>query len=116
MKYGPSNRFDVKLKTPEVTGAIEKRAIQKIVRQHSGELRRCYEKAYIGDTNKASGIVHVAWDITPQGTVDKITIKDSDLKKEVENCIYNSLKQWHFPSKQDSPTHVEFPFEFEFTR
>ena len=116
-KYGPIARAYLKGQVPEVSGTIEKRIIQKIIRQHSGELRACYDKAYseYHESKKPSGIVLVAWDITPQGSADKIIIKESNLNKEVGKCIKTSIGSWRFPSnKLGETSHVEYPFKFEY--
>ncbi len=104
----------VKMKNPEVTGSLDKRIIQKVVRQHSGELRACYEK----ELNKIKGLngrVVVVWLISPQGTVTKALVKESSIKnKNVENCVVNSVKFWRFPApKGGGIVQIEYPFVFE---
>ena len=107
-------RPQVKMKNPEVTGALDKRIIQKVVRQHSGELRACYEK----ELNKIKGLngrVVVVWLISPQGAVTKALVKESTIKnKNVENCVVNSIKFWRFPApKGGGIVQIEYPFVFE---
>ena len=104
----------IKLKNPEVTGALDKRIIQKVVRQHSGELRACYEK----ELNKNKGLngrVVVNWIISPQGAVTKAIVKESTIKnKNVESCVVNSVKFWKFPApKGGGIVAIEYPFVFE---
>ena len=107
-------RPQVKMKNPEVTGALDKRIIQKVVRQHSGELRACYEK----ELNKIKGLngrVVLYWLISPQGSVTKALVKESTIKnKNVENCVANSVKYWRFPApKGGGIVAIEYPFVYE---
>ena len=107
-------RPQVKMKNPKVTGVLDKRIIQKVVRQHSGELRACYEK----ELNKIKGLngrVVLYWLISPQGAVTKALVKESTIKnKNVENCVANSVKYWRFPApKGGGIVAIEYPFVFE---
>ncbi|MBO4350097.1 MAG: von Willebrand factor type A domain-containing protein [Proteobacteria bacterium] len=102
------------MKKPDVTGAIDKRIIQKVVRQHTGELRACYER----ELNKIKGLngrVVLDWIISPQGAVKTAIVKESTIKnKNVENCVVNSVKYWRFPPpKGGGMAQVEYPFEFK---
>lgn len=104
----------VKMKNPEVTGSLDKRIIQKVVRQHSGELRACYEKE-LAKVKGLNGRVVVVWIISPQGAVSKALVKESTIKnKAVENCVVNSIKFWRFPvPKGGGMVQIEYPFVFE---
>ena len=104
----------VKMKNPEVTGSLDKRIIQKVVRQHSGELRACYEKE-LAKVKGLNGRVVVVWIISPQGVVSKALVKESTIKnKAVEDCVVNSIKFWRFPvPKGGGMVQIEYPFVFE---
>ncbi len=110
--YPPRNS-KIKMKVPEVTGMLDKRIIQKVVRQHTGELRACYEKE-LGKNKGLSGQITASWIITAQGSVSKTKIKESTMKnKDVEKCIVNAIGYWRFPMpKGGGEVLVEFPFEF----
>ena len=87
----------VTLKAPEVAGSLDKRIIQKVVHQHKGELRACYEKALQKDM--LYGTIVVVWIISPQGEVTKALVKETTIKnKPLEECVTNSIKFWRFPS------------------
>ena len=103
----------VKMLPPKVNGSLDKRIIQKVVRQHSGELRACYERVLLKKKNLAGRII-VIWLITRQGDVSKAFIKESTIRnKDLEKCITSSIKFWRFPSpKGGDVVQVEFPFEF----
>ena len=102
------------LKNPEVTGSLDKRIIQKVVRQHMGELRACYEKE-LAKVKGLHGRIAVVWLISPQGAVTKALVKETTMKnKNVENCIVNSIKFWRFPApKGGGMVQIEYPFVFE---
>ena len=102
------------MNNPNVTGAIDKRIIKKIVRQHSGEIRACYEKELIKN-HSLTGRITVEWEISKEGNVALIVIKESTMKNEnIEQCISNSIKLWRFPAPKDGEiAKVEYPFEFE---
>ena len=82
----------VKMKNPEVSGSLDKRIIQKVVRQHHGELRACYERE-----------------------VAKVNLKSSTMKnKNVEKCVTDSIKFWRFPQPRGGgAVQVEYPFDFQ---
>ncbi|GEM_PF-6031340 len=96
-----------------VEGTIEKRIIQKVVRDHQGEFRACYER----ELNKIKGLngrVVLFWLITPQGSVQKAIVKETSLKNEaVEQCLIKSVNHWRFPApKGGGIVAVEYPFVF----
>lgn len=97
-----------------VTGALDKRVIQKVVRQHLGELRACYERELNVDKN-LEGEVEIQWIISPQGSVQKVIVADSTLNnRTVENCTTKAIQHWRFPAPLDGGlVLVEYPFSFE---
>ena len=107
----------VKMKDPTVNGSIDKRIIQKVVRQHSGELRSCYERE-LAKTKDLAGRVQMMWIISPQGVVTKALVKESTIKnKTVEDCIKNSILHWRFPvPKGGGLVSIEYPFVFEMSK
>ena len=109
-----AKRLRLKYAGVHINGTVDKRIILKTARQHNDALISCYEKVYSEHESK-SGIIVAAWDVTPQGTVDKITIKQSDFNHAVGDCIKNSIKSWNFSTnKLDDTSHVEYPFVFEY--
>ena len=104
----------LKMKNPEVTGSIDKRIIQKVVRQHTGELRACYERE-LAKTKGLNGRIVVVWIISAQGAVTSAVVKETSMRnKNVESCITSSIKFWRFPApKGGGMAQVEYPFVFE---
>ena len=107
-------RGNVTMNNPEVSGSLDKRIIQKIVRQHYGELRACYEKE-LSKVKGLNGRIVVIWLVSPQGTVTSALVKETTLKnKNVESCVTNSIKFWRFPAPRGGGiAKVEYPFVFE---
>lgn len=101
-------------RTPEVNGTIDKRIIQKIVRQHTGELRSCYERE-LAKVKGLNGRIVAVWIIDMNGSVTKAGIKESTMNNSnVENCMVNFIKSWRFPiPKGGGMASVEYPFVFE---
>ncbi|MBO4351473.1 MAG: AgmX/PglI C-terminal domain-containing protein [Proteobacteria bacterium] len=96
-----------------VEGTIDKRIIQKVVRDHQGEFRACYER----ELNKIKGLngrVVLFWLISPQGDVTKTIVKETSLKNQtVEQCLIKSVNHWRFPApKGGGIVGVEYPFVF----
>lgn len=102
-----------KLKEPTVTGSLDKRIIQKVVRQHANELRSCYERE-LAKVKGLNGRIVVMFIISSQGYVTTAIVKETTMKnKNVESCITNSIKFWRFPApKGGGMAQVEYPFEF----
>jgi len=97
---------------PEVTG-ISQRIIQKVVRDHKGELCACYERELTKNKDLGGRVVFV-WMISPQGVVTKAIVKETTLHNStVEACIKNSIQHWRFPMPQGSGiAQIEYPFTF----
>ena len=110
----PSGRPALKFDVPTVNGGIDKRIIQKVVRQHVGEIRSCYEREFAKDSSLTGRVVMV-WIVNPDGSVSKAMVKETTLRnKKVEECLKNSVLHWRFPApKGGGLVQVEYPFVFE---
>ena len=98
---------------PNVDGTYDRRFVQKVTRQHTGELRACYER----ETDKKkdlSGTITFVWLIDDKGFVSKVLVKESTVKdKELESCAIDAIKSWRFPSpKEGGMVRVEQTFKF----
>lgn len=116
--YGPrAPKSNVRLKTPEVAGNMDKRIVQKIVRQRTGEMRACYEKELIKTKNLA-GELKLQWIILSDGSVNKVKVIEPNMNykniSNFEKCLINSAKFWRFPPpKGGSLVLVTFPIKFD---
>ncbi len=91
----------VKPRNPDVLGALDKRIVQKVVRQHQGELRECYERA-LASQDSLNGEVTVQWIVTKEGLVKQAEIIGSTLDTgNMGPCIENNIKNWRFPAPKD---------------
>ena len=97
----------------DVSGSLDRLTVQKVVRQHFGELRACYEREAI-KIKGLSGRVVVVWIIAANGSVTKALVKETTMKnKTVENCVINSVEHWRFPAlKGGGMAKIEYPFDF----
>ncbi len=97
----------------DVSGTLDRITVQKVVRQHFGELRACYEREAIKIKGLAGRIV-VVWIIAANGSVTKALVKESTMNnKTVENCVINSVNHWRFPAlKNGGMSQIEYPFDF----
>lgn len=86
------------------------KAVQKVVAEHQGEVRYCYERLTRG-TN-ASGEVSVRFTIQPRGHVSVVAVSAPGVgSRSLEKCITQRVKKWRFP-QADLETEVEIPFVF----
>ena len=105
----------MKAGNPEVTGALDKRVIQKVVQQHRAELRACYERE-VARVKGLSGKLDVNWIIAANGSVVSVGINESTIRnKNVEDCVTNSIKRWRFPAPKGGGMVriATYPFVFE---
>ena len=108
----------LKTEQMQVHGSMDRRIIRKVVKDHEGEWRACYER-YERELANKKGLngsrVVVAWMITPQGTVSSAIVEESTMKnKNIETCITNSVKFWRFRvPKGGGSVMVEATFVFE---
>ncbi|MBQ8037665.1 MAG: TonB family protein [Proteobacteria bacterium] len=110
-------RSKVKFKVPEVVGGIDKRIIQKVTRQHSGELRTCYSEE-LETKPTLTGSLTLQWTINTSGSVSTVEIKERDMSykniRNFENCLVTTIRHWRFPApKGGHPVKVTYPIEFE---
>lgn len=110
-------RSKVKFKVPEVVGSIDKRIIQKVSRQHSGELRTCYSEE-LETKPTLTGSLTLQWTINTSGSVSTVEIKERDMSYKniriFENCLVTTIRHWRFPVPKDGqPVKVTYPIEFE---
>ncbi|MBO4351275.1 MAG: AgmX/PglI C-terminal domain-containing protein [Proteobacteria bacterium] len=110
--YSP--KTSIQYKSPTVTGNIDKRIIQKIVRMNKTQLQVCYEQE-IEKNPRLEGHIIIQSTIDQDGKVTETIVKESTLPdKKIENCFVKTMRNFNYPSPKGGGTaSVEFPFVFE---
>ncbi|MCB9766243.1 MAG: energy transducer TonB [Alphaproteobacteria bacterium] len=82
---------------PIILGAVDKEAIESVVRRHSNQLRYCYERG-LQNNPELEGKVTVKFVIAKDGSVSKSTLKASTLEDSaVEDCVVRVFERMAFP-------------------
>jgi len=96
---------------PEVQGSLDKEIIRRVVRQHRGEIRYCYEQE-LQKNRGLAGRVTVRFTISATGSVVSAVVRDSTLNNAaVERCMTERIRRWVFPEpKGGGVVIVNYPF------
>lgn len=96
-----------------VHGALPKPVIQRIVRNHHPQIKRCYERG-LAQNPKLEGKVTVKFIISGTGNVQMAAIAASTLGDPgVENCVSQVVRRINFPAPQGGGiVIVTYPFSF----
>ncbi|HEY3451990.1 MAG TPA: AgmX/PglI C-terminal domain-containing protein [Myxococcales bacterium] len=93
-------------------GQLARELIAKVINEHMGEIRGCYERALLREAGLA-GKLNLEWTIGTDGRVEEVKVKQATIKgSEVPNCIVGSLKTWIFPKPTGGKVIVSYPFLF----
>ncbi len=106
--------IEVKQGTVEATGSLDKGIIARVVREHGGQVRYCYEQE-LTRTPGLHGRVVMKWVINGDGKVTQASKADSQLHNaNVENCLEQRIKSWVFPKPRGGGVVVvSYPFVFK---
>lgn len=100
-----------KVGTPEIEGTLDRGAINKIVKQNSPAIQRCYLNALKANP-QLKGRIEVTWMINADGRAESVQITEDTVKDgSVTSCIKSVVSRWRFPKPED-PGIVAFPFIF----
>ena len=106
------NTQSQKLKEP-VTGTVNPRLIERIVKKHRFQLNLCYELALRRNQN-LRGKMHLNWKIDSRGQVYDISLQRTTLSdRQMINCIRRKLASWKFPRPGKGSVKINHSFEFE---
>ena len=98
-----------------LSGCIDKRIYQKVVRNHENAIKHCYEVALLKDKTLEGRMV-TQFLILPDGSVQTVEILETTMSNpEMAQCILDEIKTWQFPSMVggcESSISVEYPFVF----
>lgn len=91
-------------------GKLEKVEIQRVIRLHINEVKRCYE-TQLAKNPKLSGKVMVRFVIDTDGKVTDSSIAETTLHDSLaEGCIAGAVRTWLFPKPQGGRVIVAYPF------
>jgi len=100
-----------KVGAPEIEGTLDRGAINKIVKQNSPAIQRCYLNA-LKTNPQLKGRIEVTWMINADGRAESVQITEDTVKDGgVTSCIKSVVSRWRFPKPED-PGIVAFPFIF----
>ncbi|MDB4971176.1 MAG: putative abductin-like protein [Myxococcales bacterium] len=90
-------------------GNIAPEAVMKVVKQNSGGLRACYEKALKRkpDLQYVSAVT-AKFQIENTGTAKGVTFAPHT-DPEMERCMAQTMEKWRFPTFQGDPVAFEQP-------
>jgi hypothetical protein len=100
---------DVRLGESSTYGGLSKEVIRRIVRQHAGRIRHCYESALRGSPS-LGGRLSVRWTIGADGNVQSASVVDNATGNDaVGQCVAAVVQRMVFP-QADGLTAVVYPF------
>ncbi len=93
-----------------VQGSLDKEVIRRVIRQHIGEVKLCYEEQLKTNPSLA-GRVMAHFTIGPDGKVTDSSIQETSLKSPAcEKCIADAVRGWEFPKPRGGKVVVSYPF------
>ena len=119
-KTKTKTRAKVAKKTPKKRARSSKgpglpnSTVQQIVRQNSGGIQYCYNKARKKDPNMGDVRTNLSFRILPEGMVNtsRISLSGVYRKSRLEGCIRMSVSRWRFPTAKGE-TKVRYPLNFK---
>lgn len=96
----------------EKLGSLDPEVIRKVVREHAGQIRWCYENL-LTRAPDVSGKLTISWVIDETGTVVKAQA-EHELHPEVDACVMSRILSWKFPKPTGGGfVVVSYPFVFK---
>ncbi len=96
----------------ESEGILNRKEVERLVSLNAGQLRDCYEKALVKNSN-LSGKLVVNLVIKEDGKPSDISIQNSTIRDPMmEQCIISRVSSWTFPKPTGGKTPLRFPFIF----
>ncbi|HEY8375599.1 MAG TPA: AgmX/PglI C-terminal domain-containing protein, partial [Nannocystis sp.] len=105
----------VKSTGADVFGDADKKAVQATIRQRTGALQACYNKALL--TNPGlSGKISYTITISVMGTVTDVRINEDTLQDPgVQTCTVAKIKGWRFPTTPGAEQASDVTFSVVFS-
>ena len=116
LEKGADRNPTVEQQKEVVTGSLDPAIIRRIVREHAGQVRYCYERE-LPRTPGLTGKIVMKWTINHEGHVVAVAVTDTSLKNAaVESCLSGRVATWKFPKpKGGGVVVVNYPFVFKQT-
>ena len=103
----------VRIDAVDVNGRLPPEVIRRIVRQHFGQVKSCYEKG-LASSPTLTGRVVVSFVIGRDGNVSTASERDSDLPDpSVRQCIVRVFQGLSFPAPEGGIVTVKYPLDFK---
>jgi TonB family protein len=92
----PQSEPTVILRSPIVTGPLEREVVRRSVHRRISDLKYCYGQSLVPNL---AGVVEVQFTIAATGKVIKAHVQDSTIgTRTVETCIVRAVERWEFPT------------------
>jgi TonB family protein len=99
---------------PVVMGSLDRELVRKVIRDHAGQIRYCYE-SQLTKFPKLRGTVSIKFIISADGKVVSSNVASSTAgNAELETCVAGRVRTWLFPKpKGGGAVAVTYPFIFK---
>lgn len=93
--------------------SIPRSEIQRVIREATGQVRYCYERA-LAQEPTLEGTIRVRFVIAPNGSVTSASVTDSTMgKPDMEECVLQRVRALTFPPPDNgAEVVVNYPFRF----
>jgi TonB family protein len=97
----------------EKRGSLDKEIIRRVIRDHSQDVRACYE-AQLRHDRTLGGTIRVMFTIGATGSVNASEVEETTINnKLVNDCIVQAVRNWKFPPPEGGGVViVNYPFLF----
>lgn len=111
--HGGTTPGDVAWNPPVLVGGLDREIVQRVVRQHRGELKACYENE-LQKNKKLGGELVIKFTVTGKGDVISAVTVGGDFRHPMlEACITKRIRRWVFPEPRGGGiVVVRYPFRF----
>lgn len=96
-----------------VANGLTKDEVGKVIRQHMGEVRYCYESILVREPGLEGKLV-LTFTVDSLGAVKEVQTKESSGSGTLDQCIQLRLSKWKFPKPREGvDVGVSYPFIFK---
>jgi serine/threonine protein kinase len=96
-----------------IEGKLPDGAAQKVIGEHSAQVRACYNDA-VRKNPSLDGTLVVRFVIATDGTVKSVSDGGSTIHDPVfRSCVWDEIRTWRFPKPVGGEVTVDLPYRFE---